>query len=241
MKNSIFKLTTIFAIHSAETQRSLVYMRCGRDGSYRAIRTWLYTPTFPHNIIHPLFRICNAHVTYSFLVELRWLLNYSRFPLRLNIAYCVTACGRNFLRVAGSFTETTRPGIRKGLEAMQALCVSVILAEHSFRDNPRNTQCSNATEIDCNLEPVRHYLSWHKMMHSHTNVQIEHDIQVRQPSDLQQYIICKHDCVWGPLEESALQLILCSTVVLGVCYYAMGASGLQSIVTTSRFRILAVH
>ena len=32
---------------------------------------------------------------------------------------------------------------------MQALCVSVILAEHSFRDNPRNTQCSNATEIDC--------------------------------------------------------------------------------------------
>ena len=41
----------------------------------------------------------------------------------------------------------TRPGIRKGLEAMQALFVSVILPEHSFRDNPRNTQCSNATEI----------------------------------------------------------------------------------------------
>ena len=44
---------------------------------------------------------------------------------------------------------TTRPGIRKSLEAMQALCMSVILEEHSFRDNPRNTQYSNATEIDC--------------------------------------------------------------------------------------------
>ena len=32
---------------------------------------------------------------------------------------------------------------------MQTLCVSVIFAEHSFRDNPRNTQCSNATAIDC--------------------------------------------------------------------------------------------
>ena len=42
-----------------------------------------------------------------------------------------------------------RPGIRKSLEVMQALCVSVIFAEHSFRDNPRNTQCSNAAAIDC--------------------------------------------------------------------------------------------
>ena len=41
-----------------------------------------------------------------------------------------------------------RPGIHKSLEAMQALCVSVIFAEHSFRDSPRNTQCSNATAID---------------------------------------------------------------------------------------------
>ena len=43
----------------------------------------------------------------------------------------------------------TRPGIRKSLEAMQSLCVSVIIVEHSFRDNPRNTQRSNATAIDC--------------------------------------------------------------------------------------------
>ena len=41
----------------------------------------------------------------------------------------------------------TRPGIRKSLEDMQALCVSVIFAEHSFCDNPRNTQCSNATDF----------------------------------------------------------------------------------------------
>ena len=46
----------------------------------------------------------------------------------------------------------TRPGIHKSLEAMQALCVSVIFSEHSFRDNPRNTQCSNATAIDCRLQ-----------------------------------------------------------------------------------------
>ena len=46
----------------------------------------------------------------------------------------------------------TRPGIHKSLEAMQALHVSVIFAEHSFRDNPRNTQCSNATAIDCRLQ-----------------------------------------------------------------------------------------
>ena len=39
-----------------------------------------------------------------------------------------------------------QPGIRKCLKAMQALCVSVILAEHSFCENPRNMQCSNATE-----------------------------------------------------------------------------------------------
>ena len=43
----------------------------------------------------------------------------------------------------------TQPGIRKSLETMQALCVSVIFAEHSFCENPRNTECSNATEIDC--------------------------------------------------------------------------------------------
>ena len=46
----------------------------------------------------------------------------------------------------------TRPGIHKSLEAMQALRVSVIFAEHSFRDNPRNPQCSNATVIDCRLQ-----------------------------------------------------------------------------------------
>ena len=46
----------------------------------------------------------------------------------------------------------TRPGIRKSLEAMKALCVSVIFSEHSFRDNPRNTQCSNATAIDCTMQ-----------------------------------------------------------------------------------------
>ena len=49
----------------------------------------------------------------------------------------------------------TRPGIRNSLEAVQALCVSVIFAEHSFRDNPRNTQCSNATAIDCNVTSLR--------------------------------------------------------------------------------------
>ena len=43
----------------------------------------------------------------------------------------------------------TRPRIRKSLEDMQALCVSVIFAEHSFRDNLRNTRCSNATAINC--------------------------------------------------------------------------------------------
>ena len=39
----------------------------------------------------------------------------------------------------------TQPGIRKSLEAPQALCVSVIyiFAEHSFRNNC-NTQCSNS-------------------------------------------------------------------------------------------------
>ena len=42
-----------------------------------------------------------------------------------------------------------QPGIRKSLDAMQALCVIVIFSEHSFRDNSRNTQCSNATAIDC--------------------------------------------------------------------------------------------
>ena len=46
----------------------------------------------------------------------------------------------------------TQPGMHKSLEAMQALCVSVIFAEHSFCDNPRNTQCSNATAIDCRLQ-----------------------------------------------------------------------------------------
>ena len=47
----------------------------------------------------------------------------------------------------------TRPGIRKSLEAMKALCVSVILIlQNSFRDNPHNTQCSNATAIDCTRE-----------------------------------------------------------------------------------------
>ena len=46
----------------------------------------------------------------------------------------------------------TWPGIHKCLEPMQALHVSVIFAEHSFRDNPRNTQCSNATAIDCRLQ-----------------------------------------------------------------------------------------
>ena len=49
----------------------------------------------------------------------------------------------------------TRPGIRKSLEAVKALCVSVIFAEHSFRDKPRNTQCSNATAIDCMYNSVR--------------------------------------------------------------------------------------
>ena len=43
----------------------------------------------------------------------------------------------------------TLPRIRKRLEAMQTLCVSVIFAEHSFRQNPRNMQCSNATAVDC--------------------------------------------------------------------------------------------
>ena len=42
----------------------------------------------------------------------------------------------------------TCPERRWSLEAMQALCVSVILAEHSFRENPQNTQRSNATEIN---------------------------------------------------------------------------------------------
>ena len=51
----------------------------------------------------------------------------------------------------------TRPGIHKSLEAMQAL--RVIFAEHSFRDNPRNTQCSNATAIDRRLQtrPSRYH------------------------------------------------------------------------------------
>ena len=44
-----------------------------------------------------------------------------------------------------------RPGICKILEAMQALCVSVIFVEHSFHDDPRNTQTSNTTAIDCTL------------------------------------------------------------------------------------------
>ena len=43
----------------------------------------------------------------------------------------------------------TQAGIRKCLKAMQTLCVRVIFAEHSFREYPHNTQCSNATEIDC--------------------------------------------------------------------------------------------
>ena len=33
-------------------------------------------------------------------------------------------------------------------KAVWALCVSLIFAEHSFHENPRNTQCLNGTEID---------------------------------------------------------------------------------------------
>ena len=43
----------------------------------------------------------------------------------------------------------TQAGIHKCLKAMQALRVSVIFAEYSFRESPCNTQCSNATEINC--------------------------------------------------------------------------------------------
>ena len=33
-------------------------------------------------------------------------------------------------------------------KAAWALCVSLIFAEHSFHENPRNTQCLNGKEID---------------------------------------------------------------------------------------------
>ena len=32
------------------------------------------------------------------------------------------------------------------------LCMSVIYAEQSFRENPQNTQCLSGTEIDSNLQ-----------------------------------------------------------------------------------------
>ena len=48
-------------------------------------------------------------------------------------------CGKNFPWVELHGNDT--PGIHKSLEAMQALCVSVIAAEHSFHNNPRNIQC----------------------------------------------------------------------------------------------------
>ena len=60
--------------------------------------------------------------------------------LGLNIAYCVIMCGKKFPRVELHGNDTTWN--THSLEAIQALCVSVIFAEDRIRENPRNSQCS---------------------------------------------------------------------------------------------------
>ena len=74
------------------------------------------------------------------------MLPYSRLQLRLNIAHCVTV--RQELSMGGASRKWHGAWNTQESGAMQTLCVSFIVAEHSFRDNLHNTQCSNATAID---------------------------------------------------------------------------------------------
>ena len=57
---------------------------------------------------------------------------------------------RQELPVGGALRKSHGPqyaGVRK----LRALCVSVIFAEHSFRENPRKYACSKRSEIDSTI------------------------------------------------------------------------------------------
>ena len=109
-------------------------------------------------VITPRMLECNVQVRLNILFE------YSRLQLRLNIAHCVTMCGKNFLWVELHGNGTALNMQESGSHADTLRECHICRTQ--FCDNPRNTQCSNATAIDCRTPPNGRYLMTEKPNHA---------------------------------------------------------------------------